>query len=207
MHGLTKRQSEILKFLENYIHQHGYSPSYREIMSHFGINSLGAIHSHIHALKKKGMIEHLDGKNRSIGLTKSLEERHRATYDIELPLIGYISSGKPLELFPHSQSVTVPQYLVQDPEVCYVLRAKGDTLNEEMVQHGDLLIIEARQEVEDGETALLLINQKEIYLKKYFQAGIHVKLQSHHASTHQIILKEESVQVQGALNGLIRIYL
>lgn len=200
MYGLTKRQKEILLFLKEYIHRHGYSPSYREIMLFFQFKSYSSVHAHIQALKKKGAITHLDHGKRTLSLQPERID------EVELPLIGFLTGGRPLELFPKMQSVYVPNHLVPHPEASYVLRVKGDTLIEELIQGGDLVIVEGRQEFEEGETALVLLNGHEIYLKKIFTEDLHLRLESHHPQYQPIRLKKETVVIQGAVIGLIRVF-
>ena len=205
MKGLTKRQSEILGYIQEFINTHHYSPSYREIMNHFELSSLGSVYKHIHVLKRKGCLVGEKQAKRSLNLAKA-PQKPQAQTDIEVPFIGHISAGKPIETFPQCQTIAVPDFLVQMPEHTYVLRAKGDSLQEELISDGDLLLVEARTNASPGETVVALINNQDTIVKRLFPDGDRVKLLGHLPHQHPIILRWEDIQIQGVLVSLMRLY-
>jgi repressor LexA len=204
--GLTKRQLEILSYIQEFIQTHRYSPSYREIMEHFGFTSLGTIHRHVGVLKRKGALINEKQSSRSLSLAEvPIAKEIKSTYS--LPFIGHIRFGTPIETFPQTQTVVVPDYFVHVPERTYVFRAVGESFQDELIGDGDLLIVEARQEACAGETVVVLINQHEIYIKRYFPEGLYVRLTSLHPNHEQpIILRHEDIAIQGILVGMIRLY-
>ncbi len=153
MKGLTPKQRDVLYFIATFIDKNRYSPSYREIMTHFSMTSPGAIYRLIHTLKRKGALESETNCSRSIKpVTKHPSEV--SSKELEIPFIGNISAGYPIEMFVDTKNLSVPASLVQSPENTYVIRNRGDGFEDELIQDGDLLIVEARQQAETGETIL-----------------------------------------------------
>jgi len=205
MKGLTKRQRDIVEFIQEFIKNNRYSPSYREICQNFGFSSLGSIYKHMQALKRKGILSSENKVSRSVTLT-TLSEKPETLSEIEIPFIGHIAAGMPIQTFPQRQQITIPRSFVHNPEKTYALRAQGDSLNEEFIADGDLLVVEARQEAHQGETIVALINKHDTIVKKFYQEGIYVLLLGTFANHHPIILKKEDVLIQGIVIGLIRMY-
>lgn len=206
MKGLTKRQLEIIDYIKEFIDTHRYSPSYREIMTHFNFSCVGSVSKHIHALKRKGILLSEKNCSRSLTLENSHPTPTQKKQEIELPLIGTISAGHPIELFPNSQSIAIPEILIHDHSSTYVLRTKGNGFEEEMILDGDLLIIEARQIALPGETVVALINNHDTIIKQYHPEGVYVRLVGHNPRHHPIILREEDASIQAIVVGLLRAF-
>src|SRR5262245_26913691 len=107
MIGLTKKQQEILAFIQDFIQRYHYSPSYREIMHHFGFASLGTVSKHLNALKRKGVLAGEKQSSRSIHPTFT-DDRQKNTFEVELPFMGHLTAGLPIETFPQAQTLAVP---------------------------------------------------------------------------------------------------
>lgn len=208
MKGLTAKQSEILHFIQHFIEQYHYSPSYREIMEHFDFTSPGSVYKHIHTLKRKGVLTAEKSSHRSLLPVQTPQQAKelKESTEIQLPLIGNISAGYPLELFVRSRMVAVPTSLVQAPEHTYILQTQGDALQDEYIQDGDLLLIEARQDIQPGEIILGLINQHDTVLKRYYPEGQNIRLESQHPHVPSLTVRYEHILIQGVLVGLLRIY-
>jgi repressor LexA len=208
MKGLTQKQFQVLHFIQHYIQTNHYSPSFREIMVHFGFSCVGSVTKHIEALKRKGLITNEKKCSRSLSLTETipLPPSVNEKKEIELPLIGTLAAGYPIEMYSHSQSIAVPEALVHDPQKTYVIKAKGNGLQEEFILEGDLLIVEARQEAMPGETIIALINQHDTIIKQYYPEGLYVRLVGHNPQHHPLILREEDVIIQAVVISLMRIY-
>lgn len=205
MHGLTAKQFEILTFIQRYIEEHHYSPSYREIMEHFDFSSTGTVYKHIQVLQRKGVLTANKQSKRSLLPVKEAVEA-KSSNELILPFIGYLSIGYPLELFIQSENMAVPATLVASPETTYILQVQGDTLKEESIINGDLLLIETRQEIEAGEMVLGLINQHDSFLKRYYPEGHYIRLEGMAPHPSSMTLKHELISIQGVLAGLIRAY-
>ncbi len=122
-----------------------------------------------------------------------------------LSFIGTISSGESLELFPDVKSITVPAQLVQNPESSYVIKARGFGLQEELIDDGDLLIIETADDIDDGDTVLVSVNGTPFVKRIYFD-GENIILTSRKPGIDRIQINQHLVQIQGKLAGLIRVY-
>ena len=205
MKGLTKRQREIVDYIQEFISNNRYSPSYREISQRFGFTSLGSVYKHITTLKRKGALKGESKAGRSIALPENIPTLPSLN-GVAIPFIGYITAGKPISTFPQTQQITIPHSLIHSPEKTYALRVQGETLNEEMIADGDLLIIEARQQAYPGETIVALINGHDTIVKKYYPEGNFIRLLGVHVEHHPIILRQEDILVQGVVIALLRQY-
>lgn len=205
MKGLTKRQSEVLSYIQQFIQKNQYSPSYREIMNHFDFNSLGSVYKHVTVLKRKGVLDSEKKASRSLAPAQEGETR-AISKEKEIALIGQISEGKMIELFPQSQMITVPEDLVHESGNTYALRVFGDSLRDELMMDGDVLIVEARVEAQPGETIVGFVNQHETIVKKYYAEGAYVRLVGQNPHHQSIILKNDDVLIQGIVVGLVRLY-
>lgn len=205
MKGLTKRQSELFDYIQEFIKSRRYSPSYREIMEHFQFSSLGTVYRHIKVLKRKGVLAGEKYGGRSINVAEVAKPMNKHG-ELELPFIGHISAGQPLETFPQSQKLAVPDFLVRAPESTYALRAKGNSLNEELIADGDILLVEARSEAFAGETIVGLINDDATIVKRYYPEGNYIRLEGGEAQK-PIILKSDDLVIQGVITGMLRFFL
>jgi repressor LexA len=205
MKGLTKRQRELIDFIQDFIANNRYSPSYREIGHHFGFNSLGSVYKHIATLKKKGFLYSESKISRSV-TTINEPAKIQTPTEITIPLIGYIAAGVPIQTFPQSQLVQIPSSYVHSPDKTYALRAKGNSLAEEMIADGDILLVEVRQEAHPGETVVALINDHDIIVKQYFPEGDFVRLSGSYSEHEPILLRHEDVMVQAVVICLLRQY-
>ncbi len=205
MKGLTKRQSQILGFIQDYIHTHRYSPSYREIMQHFELSSLGSVYKHVTVLRRKGALIGETKGARSLTLAQPAH-RQETPQEVEVPFIGHICAGQPIEMFPQYQTIAIPDFLIEAPDNTYVLRAKGDSLQEELIGDGDLLLVEAKNSANPGETVIALINNHDTIVKRIFPEGEFAKLIGHNRHQHPIILRWEDIQIQGVVVGLMRLF-
>lgn len=205
MKPLTKKQHDILQYIKNYLQTHQYAPSYREIMQHFSFTSLGTVYRYVHVLKEKGFLEiQKKQSSRSLLLLQKMIFKNTPK-ELSLPFIGIICAGEPIETFSKSLSFDVPQSLIRVPESTYVLRARGDSFNEELIGDGDYLLVEARQEVQANETVIAMLNQNETIIKKIFFEDPYIRLVSHNSHHLPLILREEDLMIQGVIVAIIRI--
>lgn len=202
MRGITKRQREILDFIDGYIANHRYSPSYREIQNHFGFSSLGSVYNHILTLKKKGILVESGPGARSLSVLKELK-----TTEIQIPLVGKLSGGMPIETFEHVTTLALPMSLVPSDRECYLIKVEGEGLLEESLLEGDLLLIQPKSDFEDGEMVIALVQGKTTLIKKGYSDPPYLRLESSHPQHLQpLILREDHVQIQGVVIALIRSY-
>jgi repressor LexA len=196
MRGLTKRQREIVDFIETYLSEKRYSPSYRTIQHHFGFSSLGSVYNHIQSLKKKGL---LPEKSASPTLEQKREE-------VEIPLIGKLRGGMPIETYPQVEMVLLPSNLVSSPYASYLLRVIGNELEEEWIREGDLLLVQSKSDFEDQEMVLVQAGGHTTCVKRAFHDPPYLRLESSNPEVHPLILRENHVQILGVILTLIRSY-
>jgi repressor LexA len=206
MKGLTKRQLEILQYIQNFINTYSYSPSYREIKQHFGFNSLGTVYNHLKLLKQRGALQADKHTSRSLLPSTGNQIAKTDSSVISLPFIGNIKGGEPITTFPQAQTLNVPTLMVQAPEKTYIFRIMGEALMDEHLIDGDLILVEARSDANPGETVLATIQHDEIVIKQYYIEGPYVRLISHSALHPPCIIHESELAIQGILVGLIRSY-
>ena len=198
---LTKRQREILDYLNDFIQQHGYAPSLEEIGRRFGLSSLATVHKHLTNLQEKGFIKRAWNRSRSVELVAT-RTGGRA---VELPLLGYVAAGTPIEAVAGTETIAVPEDLVGRRDT-YVLRVRGDSMIDEQIRDGDFVIVEDRKTADDGEMVIALVNGSEVTLKKLFRDGGRVRLQPANPALQPLFVDADAVQVQGVVVGVMRKY-
>ena len=202
--ALTRRQRDVLEVIRTFIARHGYSPSLEEIGRALGLSSVATVHKHVSHLVDKGLARRVWNQNRSIDL---IEEPRETDAPAALPLLGTIAAGSPLEAVRSDEAVSVPADMVPGKgRPAYVLRVRGDSMIDEQIRDGDLVVIEERPQTKDGETVVALVDGHEATLKKLYREGATVRLQPANATLVPLILAADRVQVQGVVVGVIRKY-
>ncbi len=201
MQPLTRRQREILDYLKEFIDEQGYAPSLEEIGTRFGLSSLATVHKHLMNLQEKGFIRRAWNRSRSVELVQA-RAGGRA---IDLPLLGYVAAGEPIEAVAGAETVTVPEDLVGARET-YALRVRGNSMIDEQIRDGDLVVVEDRRVARNGEMVVALIDGSDVTLKTFYREKNHIRLQPANEALAPIIAKPETVQVQGVVIGVIRRY-
>jgi repressor LexA len=198
---LTKRQREILDFLNEFIQQHGYAPSLEEIGRRFGLSSLATVHKHLTNLQEKGFIKRAWNRSRSVELIPT-RSGGRA---LELPLLGFVAAGVPIEAVATAEMISVPEDLVGKRDT-YVLRVKGDSMIDEQIRDGDFVIVEDRKTADNGEMVIALLGGSDVTLKKFYRDNGRVRLQPANAAMQPLLVDAEHVQIQGVVVGVMRKY-
>jgi repressor LexA len=198
---LTKRQREILDYLNEFIQQHGYAPSLEEIGRRFGLSSLATVHKHLTNLQEKGFIKRAWNRSRSVELVPT-RGGGRA---VELPLLGYVAAGMPIEAVATNETIAVPEDLVGRRDT-YVLRVRGNSMIDEQICDGDFVIVEDRKSAQNGETVVALLSGSDVTLKKLYRENGRVRLQPANPTMQPIFVEPDQVQVQGVVVGVMRKY-
>ncbi len=198
---LTKRQREVLNFLHDFIEQHGYAPSLQELGQGFGLSSLATVHKHLTNLEEKGFIKRTWNHSRSIELIPT----HMGSRAVELPLLGYVAAGAPIEAITGNETIAVAEALITKRET-YVLRVRGDSMNDEHIRNGDLVLVEDRKTAENGEMVIALLSNSDVTLKKFYRDNGRVRLEPANPSIPPIIVEADQVQIQGVVVGVMRKY-
>jgi len=197
---LTKRQSITLDFIREFLAKHNYAPSYRDIMKGTGISSPATAYNHVQALRDKGYITLTDGQMRSVELT---EKSNVFTRGIELPLVGSIAAGEPIEAIENNESIAVPLELLPNLN-CYVLQVKGESMIEDGILDGDFVIVERSFYPENGDTVVALLDNENATLKRYYREKTRIRLQPANKSMKPIYTRNPVIQ--GIVRGVLRRY-
>jgi repressor LexA len=198
---LTKRQREILDYLNDFIQQHGYAPSLEEIGRRFGLSSLATVHKHLTNLQEKGFIKRAWNRSRSVEVVPT-RTGGRA---VELPLLGYVAAGVPIEAVAGTETIAVPEDLVGKRDT-YVLRVKGDSMIDEQIRDGDFVIVEDRKTAVNGEMVIALVSGADVTLKKFYRDNGRIRLQPANPAMQPILVSPDQIQVQGVVVGVMRKY-
>ena len=199
---VTRRQREILDYVRRHIERKGYAPTIEEIGAHFGLRSLATVHKHLSNLQLKGLLRRQTYRSRALELVPA-ENSRRA---VELPLLGKVAAGQPIEAVQSNEAVAVPEEFVGRGDA-FVLQVQGDSMIDEQIRDGDYVVVENRSEAQDGEMVVALLDGQNVTLKKLYQeADGHVRLQPANAAVAPLILPAASVRVQGVVLGVLRRY-
>jgi repressor LexA len=201
--ALTKRQREILNYLGAYAEENGYAPSFEEIARQFNYNSLATVHEHLSNLERKGYIKRSFNESRAIEILPS-EAMPRA---VELPLLGSVAAGLPIEALEVDETVHVPENLVRRPGGHYVLRVRGNSMIDEQIRDGDFVVINERRSVDNGETVIALIDNTSATVKKFYrERDGRIRLQPANETMNPLYVHENDVTIQGVVVGVLRQY-
>ena len=212
MKELTKRQNEVLDIIERAVRTKGYPPSMREITSELKLASAAGIHKHIKALVRKGFLAKEDFLSRSLRILRDppgsagRPAALPAAERVELPLVGTIAAGRPIEAIEqHQETLTVPMALLgRHGAEHFVLRVRGDSMVEESILDGDYVVVESRQNARNGEVVVALLNGQEATLKRFFRENGRVRLQPANATMAPIVVSGGDLRVQGVVVGIWR---
>ena len=201
MRYLTERQRDILQFIRDFQCDRGVAPTHREICDHFGFSSYGTVYKHLSLLEKKGLIRRDWNQKRGVEVVDDDEPAQESSMR-ELPLFGYIAAGRPLDVHASDETIPVPAHLTTRGEN-YVLKVRGDSMVDDGILDGDLVIIARRERAENGEMVVANVNG-EVTLKRLYREGERVRLQPANSMMSPIYAAAREVAVQGVVVGLMR---
>jgi repressor LexA len=205
---LTKRQKEVLDFLVTFMNKHGYSPSFEEIARSLKLTSLATVHKHITTLERKGFVRRGYNQSRSIEvmqLPKQVREQVHERHTVELPLMGRIAAGRPLEAVEEHETLSLGDFARSDKT--FVLQVRGSSMIEDHIMSGDYVVVEPTQVANPGEIVVALVGNDEATLKRYYrESGGKVRLQPANTEMSPIILPAGEVKIQGRVVGVLRKY-
>jgi repressor LexA len=200
---LTKRQKEILDYIESFIGDQGYAPSFEEIAESFGYSSLATVHEHLSNLERKGYIRKSYNESRSIELVS----RDTGTPVVELPLLGAVAAGLPIEAIQDNETIAVPPDMISRRRDNYVLRVEGNSMIEEQIRDGDYIVVQAQSQAEDGQMVVALVSGDSATVKKlYREVDGRIRLQPANPTMEPIFADAADVRIQGIVVGVIRKY-
>ncbi|MFH2063239.1 MAG: transcriptional repressor LexA [bacterium] len=196
---LTKKQHQVLEFVSGYIRENGYAPSYREIGEALGLSSTATVHEHVKNLEQKGCLSVGEGTARTLEVDPALS---RAAAALTLPLMGIITAGEPIEAIEGTETTDVPADLVRKPEETYVLRVRGESMRDDGILSGDLVVVERNPSPRDGEVVVALLENEYATLKRMYREKGRIRLQPANSEMKPFYVQE--LQVQGVVRAVIR---
>jgi repressor LexA len=200
---LTRRQRDILTYLQGQIADNGFAPSFEEIAEHFGFQSLATVHEHLTNLERKGYIRRSYNESRSIEV---LPPKGTAVAS-EIPVLGRVAAGTPIEAVMHGESLAVPNEMLPARGPNYALQVRGDSMIDAHVIDGDFVVVHGRHSAENGEMVIALINGSEATVKKFYrEPDGWIRLQPANDTMQPIRIQERDVLIQGVVVGVIRKY-
>lgn len=203
MEKLTKRQSEILDYIKEYMVSHGYPPTIREIGTALNLSSPATIHAHLANLEQKGFIKRQDAKNRAIELLVENEFAKNNELTVEVPLLGKITAGSPIEAIEHpDEYFALPSYLIPKNKEVFTLNVSGCSMINAGILDGDIVIVEKRNTARNGEIVVAMTDENEVTLKTFYKEDGYFRLQPENDTMDPIIL--ENVTILGKAIGLYR---
>ena len=208
--NLTRRQREILDYIEDFRVRERVSPTHREIRDHFGYSSYGTVYKHLRLLREKGLLARERNQRRGI-VVKAVSSasggrgRDSGSAVSDVVFHGRIAAGRPIEAIAGSDSVAVPAQLMKGSGDHYVLQVNGQSMIDEGICDGDLVVVLSRQDASPGEMVVALIDG-EATLKRFYPEGPNVRLQPSNAQMEPIRVKASDLEIQGIVVGLMRRY-
>ena len=204
---LTGRQQEIWKFLTDYVDEHGYPPTVREIGEEVGLASPSTVHAHLANLERAGLIKRDPTKPRALELRRDPKPVAAAAEDVHrLPVLGEIAAGGPLLAEQNVEDyVAVPAPLARGGEE-FLLRVKGDSMVNAGILDGDMVVVRREQTARNGEIVVALAGQDETAdeatVKRFFREDGRVRLQPENDTLEPIYA--DNVQLLGVVTGVFR---
>ncbi len=203
MEELTKRQAEILNYIKEYIVSYGYPPTVREIGKALGVSSPATIHAHLSNLENKGFIKKEETKNRAIELLVKNEYDQRDDAVVEVPLLGKITAGSPIEAIERpDEYFSLPAYLIPNNKEVFTLLVSGESMINVGIYDGDIVIVERKNNARNGEIIVAMTDENEVTLKTFYKENGYFRLQPENDTMEPIILN--NVTVLGKAVGLYR---
>jgi repressor LexA len=204
---LTGRQQEIWKFLTDYVDEHGYPPTVREIGEAVGLASPSTVHAHLANLERAGLIKRDPTKPRALELRRDPKPEPARAADVhKLPLVGEIAAGGPLLAEQNVEEyVAVPEPLARGSEE-FLLRVKGDSMINAGILDGDIVVVRREQTAENGDIVVALAGEDEVAdeatVKRFFKESGRIRLQPENDELEPIFA--DHVQILGKVTGVFR---
>jgi repressor LexA len=199
---LYKRQRQILDYINDNIDKYSCAPTLTEIAAHLGLSSLATVHEHLAVLEKKGLIRRYRGAVRGIEVIDT-ERKHDSSGYVELPVLGFIACGAPLEPYTDpNATLSVAGGVVGSGYKSYVLQAKGDSMIDDGILNGDYLVIKEQREANNGDIVVAVLKNGFATLKRYYKELNRIRLQPANSTMSPMYVRE--VEIRGKVIQVIR---
>lgn len=202
---VNAKQRRVYEFIRKYIESNQEPPTIAEIGRHFQISSSASVHSILLALEREGLIKRTPNISRGIEIVKQQppgDDDDRG----EIPLLGTVAAGQPIEAILSHDTIHVPTDL-QGRGRNFALRVRGDSMIEENIQDGDIIIVSSQKTADNGQVVVALIDGNYATVKKFYREPEFIRLEPANPQFKPIFIKTpERIQIQGVVTGLIRKY-
>jgi len=199
---ITAKQRRIYDFIRRYMESNHEPPTMAEIGRQFQMSSSASVHGILLALEREGFIRRIPNVSRGIELV----EQSHATEETEIPLLGIVAAGQPIEAILSHDTVPVPKDM-QGHGRTFALRVRGDSMIEENIQDGDIIIVASQKTAENGQVVVALMDGNYATVKKFYREPDFIRLEPANPQFKPIFVKTpERIQIQGVVRGLIRKY-
>lgn len=206
--ALTRRQKDVLDFIDNYQVENGYNPSYEEIAHGLKLSSIATVHKHISALAKKNYLSRGANQSRSVEVApRYAQEKNRNRFEamLEVPIHGSIAAGSPVQAFETSDSLSFADFVGR--KETYALRVRGNSMVEDHICDGDMILVENTRDASDGQIVVALVSGNETTLKRlYREPGNMIRLQPANETMSPIRVPASQVEIRGRLLAVLRKY-
>ena len=201
-----KRQKQILDYIKEMIDTYGYAPTLTEIAQRLGLSSLATVHEHLSVLEKKGLIRRYRGAVRGIELldvVKHPSEQNISTSFVELPVLGFIACGEPIEPYTDpNATISVNSNLIRPGDKSFVLQAKGDSMIDDGILSGDYVVVKEQKSAFNGDIVVAVLKNGFATLKRYYQEANRIRLQP--ANSTMLPIYVTDVEIRGKVVAVIR---
>lgn len=219
---LTEKEKLILEFIEESLAERGISPSYQEIRDHFGFASINSVQNYLKQLQAKNYVEIPPHQKRAIQIlhsaktvqTRVSQQRALAKSEVShevpeqserIPLLGKVAAGRPIEAYSYDDYLDIPRTMLRNPEKSFALKVAGDSMIEDGILNGDIIVVQKQPSAREGETIVASVDN-ESTVKRFFldRSSGQVELRPANSGMKSMFYPSEQVQVQGVVVGLIR---
>ncbi len=204
--ALTKRQKDVVEFIAKFVDENGYSPSYDEIARGLNLASLATVHKHIHALEAKNYLKRGFNQSRSLDIApKYLQEQRLQRGPVEVPLLGRIAAGSPMEAIETRATLSFADFAKSTNT--FALEVRGESMIDDHICDGDMILVEKTSEARDGDIVVALIAGTDATLKRFYrESDGKVRLQPANSKMNPIWVDGRELQIQGRLLAVLRKY-
>ena len=200
--AVTARQRQVYEFIRRYLEVNNQPPTIAEIGKQFQMTSPASVHSIVSSLEREGLIRRIPNVSRGIELI----EQESPGEEFEVPLLGTVAAGQPIEAILSHETVAAPKNMVGRGRM-FALRVRGDSMIEENIQDNDIIIVSSQQTAENGQMVVALIDGNYATVKKFYREPDFIRLEPANPQFKPIFIKTpERIQIQGVVRGLIRDY-
>ncbi len=196
---LTRKQKKILDFIEDFTERNGYGPTLQEIADYMGLSAVSGIHKYLKILESKGFIK------RDVKKARAIEVIKEASSFPEIPIMGYITAGEPVEEFEVKEYMQVPPEFISGGEY-FILKVKGSSMIDAYIVEGDFVVVRKQESAENGQMVVALIDNRETTLKKFYRKNGKIILKPENSAMEPMVFEPERVKIQGVVVGVLRKY-